>query len=286
MKAREVREAFLKFYQSKGHTVVASSSLVPYNDNSLLFTNAGMVQFKDTFLGLEKRDYTRATTSQRCVRAGGKHNDLDTVGRTARHHTFFEMLGNFSFGDYFKREAITYAWEFLTEVLELPKEKLYVTVYEKDDEALELWHEIAGLDYERIFRIGAKDNFWSMGDTGPCGPCSEIFFDRGEKYTCDAPECGIGKCDCDRWMEIWNLVFMQYNRDEKGELTPLPRPSIDTGMGLERITSILQQVDSNYDTDIMRDIIHGVETLCGREYHGDHRGFPFRVIADHARACS
>ena len=286
MTAREVREAFLKFYQSKGHTLVASSSLVPYNDNSLLFTNAGMNQFKDTFLGIEKRDYTRATTAQRCLRAGGKHNDLDTVGRTARHHTFFEMLGNFSFGDYFKRDAISFAWEFLTKVLELPKEKLYVTVYEDDDEALELWHEIAELDYDRIFRLGAHDNFWSMGDTGPCGPCSEIFFDRGEKYTCDAPECAIGKCDCDRWMEIWNLVFMQFDRDEKGNLSPLPRPSIDTGMGLERITSILQQVDSNYETDIMQDIIHGVEELTGMEYHGDHRGFPFRVIADHARSCS
>ena len=286
MTAREIRKSFLDFFQSKGHTLVPSSSLVPYNDNTLLFTNAGMVQFKDTFLGLEKRDYTRATTAQRCVRAGGKHNDLDTVGRTARHHTFFEMLGNFSFGDYFKRDAITFAWEFLTKVLEMPKDKLYVTVYEEDDEARELWHEISGMDYDRIYRIGAKDNFWSMGDTGPCGPCSEIFFDRGEKYGCDAPECAIGKCDCDRWMEIWNLVFMQYNRDEKGNLTPLPRPSIDTGMGLERVASILQQVDSNYDTDIMRDIIHGVEELSGQEYYSDHRGFPMRVIADHARSCS
>lgn len=286
MKASEIRQSYLDFFESKGHKKVPSSSLVPYNDNTLLFTNAGMVQFKDIFLGLEKRDYTRAVTAQRCVRAGGKHNDLDTVGRTARHHTFFEMMGNFSFGDYFKREAITFAWEYLTQVLEMPKDKLYVTVYEKDDEARELWHEISGMDYDRIFRIGAKDNFWSMGDTGPCGPCSEIFFDRGEKYTCDAPECGIGKCDCDRWMEIWNLVFMQYNRDENGVLTPLPRPSIDTGMGLERVASILQGVDSNYDTDIMRDIIHGVEELSGHKYYDDHRGFPLRVIADHARACS
>lgn len=286
MKASEIRQSYLDFFASKGHKKVPSSSLVPYNDNTLLFTNAGMVQFKDIFLGLEKRDYTRAVTAQRCVRAGGKHNDLDTVGRTARHHTFFEMMGNFSFGDYFKREAITFAWEYLTQVLEMPKDKLYVTVYEEDDEARELWHEISGMDYDRIFRIGSKDNFWSMGDTGPCGPCSEIFFDRGEKYTCDAPECGIGKCDCDRWMEIWNLVFMQYNRDENGVLTPLPRPSIDTGMGLERVASILQGVDSNYDTDIMRDIIHGVEELSGHKYYGDHRGFPLRVIADHARACS
>ncbi len=286
MTGKEIRESFLQYFESKGHKRVPSSPLVPYNDASLLFTNAGMVQFKDVFLGMDKRDYTRATTAQRCLRAGGKHNDLDTVGRTARHHTFFEMMGNFSFGDYFKRDAITFAWEYLTTVLEMPKDKLYVTVYEEDDEAAALWQEITGMDPERIFRIGAKDNFWAMGDTGPCGPCSEIFFDRGEQYGCDAPECGIGKCDCDRWMEIWNLVFMQFNRDADGNLTPLPRPSIDTGMGLERVASILQHVDSNYDTDIMRDIIHGVEELCGQPYHGDHRGFPFRVIADHARACS
>lgn len=286
MTAREIRASFLDFYESKGHRRVASSSLVPFNDNTLLFTNAGMVQFKDIFLGAEKRDYTRAVTAQRCVRAGGKHNDLDTVGRTARHHTFFEMLGNFSFGDYFKRDAISFAWEYLTRVLELPVDKLYVTVFEEDDEARELWHEIAGIDYARIFRIGAKDNFWAMGDTGPCGPCSEIFFDRGEKYGCDAPVCGVGECDCDRWMEIWNLVFMQYERDEQGNLTPLPKPSIDTGMGLERITSIIQGVDSNYDTDIMAGIIRGVEQLCGQKYYGDQRGFPFRVIADHIRACS
>ena len=284
--ANEIRASFLNYFESKGHKKVDSSSLVPYNDDTLLFTNAGMVQFKDIFLGLEKRDYTRATTAQRCVRAGGKHNDLDMVGRTARHHTFFEMLGNFSFGDYFKREAIAFAWEFLTKVLEMPKERLYATVYEEDDEAFQLWQEISGMGPERIFRIGAKDNFWSMGETGPCGPCSEIFFDRGEKYTCDAPECGIGKCDCDRWMEIWNLVFMQYDRDENGTLTPLPRPSIDTGMGLERVASILQGVDSNYDCDIMRDIITGVENLSGKVYHEDHRGFPFRVIADHIRSCS
>ena len=284
--ANEIRSSFLNYFVSKGHKKVDSSSLIPYNDNTLLFTNAGMVQFKDVFLGLEKRDYTRATTAQRCVRAGGKHNDLDTVGRTARHHTFFEMLGNFSFGDYFKREAIAFAWEFLTKVLEMPEDRLYATVYEEDDEAFQLWQEISGMGPERIFRIGAKDNFWSMGETGPCGPCSEIFFDRGEKYTCDAPECGIGKCDCDRWMEIWNLVFMQYDRDENGILTPLPRPSIDTGMGLERVASILQGVDSNYDCDIMRDIITGVEQLSGQEYHEDQRGFPFRVIADHIRSCS
>ena len=286
MTAKEIRESFLRFFEAKGHRRIESASLVPHNDNSLLFTNAGMVQFKDVFLGVDKRDYSRAVTAQRCVRAGGKHNDLDTVGRTARHHTFFEMMGNFSFGDYFKREAIAYAWEFLTEVLEMPAERLYVTVYNEDDEAFALWQEVAGIDPARIFRIGAKDNFWSMGDTGPCGPCSEIFFDRGEKYGCDAETCAIGACDCDRWMEIWNLVFMQYDRNETGELTPLPNPSIDTGMGLERVASILQQVDSNYDTDIMRGVIHGVEELCGGSYHSDQRGFPYRVIADHVRACS
>ena len=288
MTAAEIREKFLTFFESKGHTRVDSSSLVPFNDNTLLFTNAGMVQFKDVFLGVDKRPYSRATTAQRCVRAGGKHNDLDTVGRTARHHTFFEMMGNFSFGDYFKREAISFAWEFLTgeEWLALPKDRLYFTVYKDDDEAFALWQEITGCDASRIFRLGEHDNFWQMGDTGPCGPCSEIFFDRGEKYTCDAPVCGIGECDCDRWMEIWNLVFMQFERSEDGTLSPLPRPSIDTGMGLERVASILQQVDSNYDTDIMRGLIRGVEELTGKEYHGDHRGFPFRVIADHARSCS
>jgi len=286
MKGKEIREAFLKYFESKGHTIVPSSSLVPYNDATLLFTNAGMVQFKDVFLGVEKKPYSRAVSAQRCLRAGGKHNDLDTVGRTARHHTFFEMLGNFSFGDYFKRDAIAYAWEFLTEVLELPKEKLYITVFEQDDEAYELWHEIANVPYEKIYRIGAKDNFWAMGDTGPCGPCSEIFFDRGEKYGCDAEVCGIGSCDCDRWMEIWNLVFMQYNRDEEGNLTPLPRPSIDTGMGLERVTSVMQEQDSNYDTDLLFDLIHEVEKLCGKSYDKGAAGFPFRVIADHARSCS
>ncbi len=286
LKTKEIRKKYIDFFVSKGHTHVPSLSLVPFHDPTLLFTNAGMVQFKDVFLGLEQRPYTKAVTAQRCVRAGGKHNDLETVGRTARHHTFFEMMGNFSFGDYFKKEAITYAWEFLTKVLELPIEKLYVTVYDKDEEAYQLWQEIAGLSEDRIYRIGTKDNFWSMGDTGPCGPCSEIFFDRGEVYGCDAKECAIGKCDCDRWMEIWNLVFMQYNRDEAGNLNPLPRPSIDTGMGLERVASIMQQVDSNYDIDIMCQIINGVSKLCGKAYQPGPEGFPFRVIADHARACS
>ena len=282
----EVREKFLKYYESKGHRIVSSSSLVPHEDPTLLFTNAGMNQFKDVFLGLDKRPYKRATTSQKCVRAGGKHNDLDTVGRTARHHTFFEMLGNFSFGDYFKRDAIHYAWEFLTEVLGLPEEKLYPTIYTDDDEAFELWQEVTGVPAEKIVRLGEKDNFWSMGDTGPCGPCSEIIYDRGKEFRCQEPECFVGKCDCDRWLEIWNLVFMQYNRDETGKMTPLPKPSIDTGMGLERITSVIQGVSSNYDTDLLKDIITEVEKMCGQGYSGNEKGFPFRVIADHARACT
>ncbi|GAW92666.1 alanine--tRNA ligase [Calderihabitans maritimus] len=282
----ELREEFLRFFEKKGHTIVPSSSLVPHNDPTLLFTNAGMVQFKDVFLGLDQRPYKRATTAQKCVRAGGKHNDLETVGRTARHHTFFEMLGNFSFGDYFKREAITFAWEFLTGVLELPRERLWVTIYQDDDEAYNLWLELTDIPADRIVRMGEKDNFWAMGDTGPCGPCSEILIDRGEEFRCQAPECGIGKCDCDRWLELWNLVFMQYNRDAEGNLTPLPRPSIDTGMGLERVASVLQGVNSNFDTDLIRPLIEAVENLSGKSYHAGEEGFPFRVIADHARACT
>jgi len=285
LSGNEIREKFLAYFESKGHTRVSSSSLVPHNDPTLLFTNAGMNQFKDVFLGLEKRPYSRATTAQKCVRAGGKHNDLDTVGRTARHHTFFEMLGNFSFGDYFKREAIIYAWEFLTVELKLPAEQLYATIYKDDDEAFQLWQELTPLPPERIIRLDEKDNFWSMGDTGPCGPCSEILIDRGEKYSC-GPNCGIGSCDCDRFLEIWNLVFMQYNRDADGNLTPLPRPSIDTGMGLERITSVVQDVESNYDTDLLQKIITAIEELSGKTYYKDQRGFPFRVIADHIRSCS
>lgn len=285
LSGNQIREMFLKYFEEKGHTRVASSSLVPHNDPTLLFANAGMNQFKDVFLGLEKRPYTRATTSQKCVRAGGKHNDLDTVGRTARHHTFFEMLGNFSFGDYFKRDAIIYAWEFLTERMGLPKDKLYATVYQDDDEAIELWKELSGLPEERIIRLGEKDNFWAMGDTGPCGPCSEILIDRGEQYSC-SDQCGIGLCECDRFLEIWNLVFMQYNRDADGTMNPLPRPSIDTGMGLERITAVVQEVASNYDTDLMQKIVKEVEKICGKKYYKDDRGFPFRVIADHARSCT
>ena len=249
----EIRQAFLDFFAERDHQVVASSPLVPANDPTLLFTNAGMVQFKDVFLGLEKRDYHRATSSQRCVRAGGKHNDLDQVGYTARHHTFFEMLGNFSFGDYFKREAIQYAWTFLTEVIGLPKEKLWVTVFEEDPEAEDIWLNEIGVDADRLSRIGAKDNFWAMGPTGPCGPCTEIFYDHGE-HVPGGPH-GTPEEDGDRYIEIWNLVFMQYDRDESGELAPLPEPCVDTGMGLERLAAILQGVHSNYEIDIFQHLI-------------------------------
>ena len=283
----EIRKKFVEYFEQHGHTHVKSSSLVPYNDPTLLFTNAGMNQFKNVFLGLESRDYHRATTVQKCVRAGGKHNDLETVGKTARHHTFFEMLGNFSFGDYFKEKAIEYCWDFLTNELKLPKEKLWITIYKDDDEAYEIWHKVTGYDENRILRLGEKDNFWQMGDVGPCGPCSEVHYDRGEEYACDCEGgCALGVCDCDRWLEIWNLVFMQYNRDEEGNLTPLPKPNIDTGMGLERITSIMQGVDTNFDTDLFVPLLQYVEELSGKEYHKDERGFAFRVIADHARACS
>lgn len=284
--SNEIRRIFLEYFAGKGHTVVKSSSLVPFDDPTLLFTNAGMNQFKDVFLGIEKRPYSRATTAQKCVRAGGKHNDLETVGRTARHHTFFEMLGNFSFGDYFKKEAIEFAWDFLTRVLGLAKERLWVTIYLDDDEAFQLWREVAGISPDRIVRLGEKDNFWSMGDTGPCGPCSEIIYDRGEEHRCQSPVCALGACDCDRWLEIWNLVFMQFNRDEKGHMTPLPRPSIDTGMGLERLASILQNVNSNFETDLFVPIIKEVERLAGKSYDPGPQGFPFRVIADHIRACA
>ncbi|PKM76041.1 MAG: alanine--tRNA ligase [Firmicutes bacterium HGW-Firmicutes-15] len=282
----EIRETFLKYFAERQHTVVESSSLVPVDDPTLLFANAGMNQFKDVFLGIDQRNYIRATTSQKCVRAGGKHNDLDTVGRTPRHHTFFEMLGNFSFGDYFKEDAISFAWEFLTIIVGLPREQLWVTIYLDDDDAYQLWQKITGIPVDRIVRLGEKDNFWSMGDTGPCGPCSEIMYDRGQDYSCGHPQCGLGVCDCDRWLEIWNLVFMQFNRDEKGVMTPLPRPSIDTGMGLERLTSVLQGMDSNFDTDLFVPIIKDIESLTGRKYDRGEAGFPFRVIADHSRACT
>jgi alanyl-tRNA synthetase len=281
----EIREAFLRYFERHGHTRVPSSSLVPGNDPTLLFTNAGMVQFKDVFLGLEERPYRRATSVQRCVRAGGKHNDLDNVGRTARHHTFFEMLGNFSFGDYFKEDAIRFAWEFVTVELGLDPSRLWVTVFREDDEAAALWTQVAGLPPERIVRLGEKDNWWAMADTGPQGPSSELHLDRGAARAC-GPDCGIGRCDCDRWLEFWNLVFMQYDRDASGRLSPLPKPSIDTGMGLERITAIVQQVETNWDTDLFRPLIARVEALSGRRYDPGEAGFPFRVIADHARACA
>ncbi len=284
MTGREIRAKFLLYFRERGHAVVASSSLIPRNDPTLLFANAGMNQFKDVFLGLEKRDYVRACSSQKCVRAGGKHNDLEQVGRTARHHTFFEMLGNFSFGDYFKKEAIAFAWEFLTAELNLDKERLYVTVYKDDNEAADIWHDQEGVPKGRIFRFGEKDNFWSMGDTGPCGPCTEIFWDHGPGVGCGLPECAVG-CDCDRFMEIWNNVFMQFNRDASGTLTPLPKPSVDTGMGLERIACVLQGKKSNYDTDLLQGVIQHVARLSGKSYGADPRDdVSMRVISDHARA--
>ena len=279
----ELRARFLKYFAERGHRVVSSSSLVPHNDPTLLFTNAGMNQFKDCFLGAEKRDYVRATTSQKCVRAGGKHNDLENVGRTARHHTFFEMLGNFSFGDYFKKEAIAYAWEFLTVDLGLDKDKLYVSVYTDDDEAANIWHHQEGVPRERIYRF-EEDNFWAMGDTGPCGPCSEIFFDNGPEIGCDSPTCAVG-CDCDRYIEIWNNVFMQFDRQPDGTLVPLPKPAVDTGMGLERLATVMQKVQSNYDTDLLRDIIAYIEKLSGKKYgDNEENDVSMRVMADHSRA--
>ncbi len=277
MKTSDIRKAFLDFFNSKNHEVVASSSLVPPNDETLLFTNAGMVQFKDVFLGTETKIFKRAATSQRCIRAGGKHNDLENVGYTLRHHTFFEMLGNFSFGDYFKEEAIKFAWEFLTEELKLDKEKLWITVYKDDDEAEEIWKNIIGIDPGRIARLGDDDNFWSMGDTGPCGPCSEIFYDHGEHI--DGTPPGAEGDEGDRFIEIWNLVFMQFNRDESGKMEPLPKPSVDTGMGLERIAAVLQGVNSNYETDVFKDLINASEKILGSEGSTSHK-----VIADHIRS--
>jgi len=277
----ELREAFLRYFETHGHTIVPSSPLVPGNDPTLLFTNAGMVQFKDVFLGSDKRSYTRATTSQRCVRAGGKHNDLENVGYTARHHTFFEMLGNFSFGEYFKAEAIHYAWDFLTEVIGLPAEKLWVTVYADDDEAADIWLNDIKVDPQKFTRIGTSDNFWSMGDTGPCGPCSEIFYDHGAEIEGGPP--GTPEQDGDRYIEIWNLVFMQYNRDASGKMEPLPRPSVDTGMGLERLAAILQKVHNNYDIDLFRALIAAAAKLTGTD---DLANKSLRVIADHIRSCA
>jgi alanyl-tRNA synthetase len=284
MTSRELREKFLAFFSKKGHRVVKSASLLPHDDPTLLFTNAGMVQFKRIFLGEEKRAYVRATSSQKCVRAGGKHNDLENVGRTRRHHTFFEMLGNFSFGDYFKEEAIEFAWDLLINGYGLPADKLWVSVFKEDDDAYDLWHKKMGVAEDRIVRLGEKDNFWSMGDTGPCGPCSEILIDQGESFGCKKPDCRAG-CDCDRYLELWNLVFMQFNRDESGEMIPLPRPSIDTGMGLERIAAATQGGESNYDTDLFQPIIRKVEELSGRMLGEDASGdVSIKVVADHSRA--
>jgi alanyl-tRNA synthetase len=288
MKTSEIRQKFLQFFQSQGHTIVPSSSLVPGNDPTLLFTNSGMVQFKDVFTGKDTRNYTRATSSQRSVRAGGKHNDLENVGYTARHHTFFEMLGNFSFGDYFKRDAIAFAWEMLTKVYGLPPEKLWVTVYQEDDEAYGIWEKEIGVPRERIVRIGdnkgaryASDNFWQMADTGPCGPCTEIFFDHGPEIWGGPP--GSPEEDGDRYIEIWNLVFMQFERDASGKLTPLPKPCVDTGMGLERIAAVLQHVHSNYEIDLFAALIAGAARETGCK---DLTENSLKVIADHIRACS
>lgn len=291
MKTSELRQKFLKFFETKGHTVVHSSSLVPHDDPTLLFTNAGMNQFKDVFLGFDKRPYSRATTAQKCVRAGGKHNDLENVGYTARHHTFFEMMGNFSFGDYFKRDAIHFAWEFLTspEWLNIPKDKLLATVYAEDDEAYNIWLNEIGMPSERIVRIGdnkgakyASDNFWQMGDTGPCGPCSEIFYDHGEEIWGGIP--GSPEEDGDRWIEIWNCVFMQFNRDEQGNMNPLPKPSVDTGMGLERMAAVMQHVHSNYEIDLFQDLLKAVARETGAPFSMDEPSL--KVIADHIRSCS
>ncbi len=282
----DIREKFLSYFEGKGSKRVKSASLIPHNDPTLLFVNAGMVQFKNSFLGKEKRDYVRATSCQKCIRAGGKHNDLDQVGYTARHHTFFEMLGNFSFGDYFKKEAIEFGWEFITKEMAIPEKKLWITVYKDDDEAFDLWHKNIGVPVSRILRLGEKDNFWSMGDTGPCGPCSEIHIDQGEGIGCGRSECGVD-CECDRFLELWNLVFMQFNRDKSGNMTKLPKPSIDTGLGLERFTAIVEGVTSNYETDLLMPIIQKIAAATGKEYGDDSKAdVSLRVISDHIRAAS
>ncbi|MBW1973459.1 MAG: alanine--tRNA ligase, partial [Deltaproteobacteria bacterium] len=284
MTSNEIRERFLKFFERNGHRIVRSSSLVPADDPTLLFTNAGMVQFKSLFLQEEKRDYKRATTSQKCLRVSGKHNDLENVGFTSRHHTFFEMLGNFSFGDYFKKEAIEFAWEFLTKEISLPKDKLWITIFKDDDEAYKIWHDHIGIKDERIVRMGEKDNFWAMGETGPCGPCSEIIIDQGEGIGCGRDDCSI-YCDCDRYLELWNLVFMQFNRKEDGTVEPLPAPSIDTGMGLERLAAVLQGGTSNYDTDLFTPIFAHLEEISEKRYKENQKDdIAMRVIADHVRA--
>jgi alanyl-tRNA synthetase len=286
MTGDEIRTQFLDYFEKHNHRIVRSSSLVPHDDPTLLFINAGMVQFKRVFLGEEKRDYLRATTSQKCVRAGGKHNDLENVGYTARHHTFFEMLGNFSFGDYFKELAIEFAWDLLTNGYGLPEEKLWASIFLDDDEAYDLWHTNIGVPEDRIVRFGEEDNFWAMGDTGPCGPCSEILIDRGEEYGCGKVDCTVG-CECDRYLEIWNLVFMQFNRDASGAMSPLPKPSIDTGMGLERIVSLIQDVPTNFETDLIRPIIQETENLAQKRFgESTVTDVAMKVIADHSRAAA
>ncbi|MBW2561031.1 MAG: alanine--tRNA ligase, partial [Deltaproteobacteria bacterium] len=284
MTGSEIREKFLAYFSERGHAIVPSSSLIPKEDPTLLFTNAGMVPFKNLFLGQEDRGYRRAASSQKCVRAGGKHNDLENVGYTARHHTFFEMLGNFSFGDYFKDEAITWGWDFLTEVMGISADTLLVSVYKDDDEAFEIWNTKMKVPAERIFRLGEKDNFWTMGDTGPCGPCSEIYFDQGEETGCGKPDCSV-ECECGRYVEVWNLVFTQFDRDASGTLTPLPKPNIDTGMGLERLAAVMQGVTSNYDCDLFHEIIGHIEDMSGRKYkENEDDDIAIRVVADHCRA--
>jgi alanyl-tRNA synthetase len=284
MTGSQIREQFLKYFEGQGHTIVASSGLIPKDDPTLLFTNSGMVQFKNCFLGLEDKGYTRAASSQKSVRAGGKHNDLENVGFTARHHTFFEMLGNFSFGDYFKKESISWGWEFLTEKMGLPKEKLWITIYQDDDEAFEIWNKTMGVPAERIVRMGMDSNFWMMGETGPCGPCSEILYDQGPDVGCGRPECSV-QCDCDRHLELWNHVFTQFDRDKDGNFNPLPKPNIDTGMGLERLTAVIQGVRSNYDSDLFMPIIRFMEKISGKTYGaGPDSDVSIRVIADHCRA--
>jgi alanyl-tRNA synthetase len=286
MKSNEIRQTFLDFFADKGHRVVPSSSLIPFGDATLLFTNAGMNQFKNVFLGLEKREYNRAVTCQKCMRAGGKHNDLENVGKTARHLTFFEMLGNFSFGDYFKKDATAWAWELVTQGYRMDPQRIWISIHYSDDEAFELWNRHVGIPADRIVRLGDKDNFWAMGDTGPCGPCSELYYDQGESFGCGRPECGI-ECECGRYTEFWNLVFMQFNRNEAGETLPLPRPSIDTGAGIDRVTALIQGVNSVFETDLMFPIIRRTEELSGIRWNASEQtDVAFKVLADHSRAAS
>jgi alanyl-tRNA synthetase len=285
MKSDQIREKFLKFFEERDHKIYPSSSLIPRDDPTLLFANAGMNQFKDVILGKKVPEHKRVVSSQKCIRVSGKHNDLEEVGKDTYHHTFFEMLGNWSFGDYFKREAIIWAWEFLTEVCGLPKERLWVTVFRDDDEAEKLWYENTDIKKGRVLRFDEKDNFWEMGEVGPCGPCSEVHYDKGTEHKCDRPNCGVN-CPCGRFVEIWNLVFMQFSRDENDKITDLPAKVVDTGMGLERLTAVMQNVDSNYDTDLFVPLIKKTENISGFSYKGSDHEESFRVIADHIRALS